>query len=92
MKNHVKIYFTRFNYSGDEFIPCEICGSKAVDIHHIDCRGMGNSGKEKDRIGNLMAVCRSCHLKYGDKKQYIEMLREIHANRMRIAGIEEDDP
>ena len=77
MKNHTKVYLRHFNYSMDEFIPCEVCEARAVDIHHIECRGMGSS-KEKDKIENLMAVCRECHLKYGDKKQHIEELKEIH--------------
>ncbi len=77
MKRHVKIYLDYYGYTGDEFISCEVCGSRAVDIHHIDCRGMGGS-KSKDKIENLMALCRSCHLEYGDKKHYIEFLTDIH--------------
>jgi len=34
--------------------------------------------KEADRIENLMALCRSCHIEFGDKKQHIEMLKEKH--------------
>lgn len=77
MRKHTKIYFDYFGYTGQEFIACEVCGSKAVDIHHIDCRGMGSS-KEKDTINNLMAVCRSCHVTYGDKKQHLEFLITKH--------------
>jgi len=76
MKKHVKVYMDHFGYVGDDFIPCEVCGARAVDIHHIDCRGMGSS-KTKDKIENLMAVCRECHLKYGDKKDQMEFLRNI---------------
>ena len=57
MKNHVKVYLNHFDLLG-EFIPCEICGSKAVDIHHVKGRGKG-----KDVIENLMALCRDCHNK-----------------------------
>lgn len=78
MKNHVKTYLNHFQYCGDEFIPCEVCGGKAVDIHHIDCRGMGNTGSDKDNIENLMAVCRECHIKFGDKKQHIDFLKKLH--------------
>lgn len=81
MKKHVKVYLDHFGYSGDEFIPCEVCGARAVDIHHIDCRGMGGS-KKKDEIGNIMAVCRQCHLDYGDKKDKIDFLRNIHIKRI----------
>jgi 5-methylcytosine-specific restriction endonuclease McrA len=34
--------------------------------------------KEVENIDNLMAVCRSCHIKYGDKKEYKEFLKEVH--------------
>ena len=81
MKNHTKVYLNHFGLTGDEFIPCEVCGLRAVDIHHIDCRGMGGS-KEKDNIENLMAVCRECHVEFGDKKQYTEWLREIHLRKL----------
>jgi len=52
-----------------------------VDIHHIDARGMGG-GKDADVIENLMAVCRSCHEKYGDKKEYKEFLKRIHSQKI----------
>jgi 5-methylcytosine-specific restriction endonuclease McrA len=81
MKKHTKSYLKHFNYGIDDFIPCETCGSRAVDIHHIDCRGMGGS-KAKDEIENLMALCRSCHIKYGDKKQHIEFLKSKHQCRL----------
>jgi hypothetical protein len=32
----------------------------------------------KDKIENLMAVCRECHIKYGDKKNLIDFLIQIH--------------
>ena len=81
MKKHTKIYFKYFDYIGADFIPCEVCGSQAVDIHHIEARGMG--GSDKDAIENLMAVCRSCHIQYGDKKQYKDWLQEIHRNKIQ---------
>jgi 5-methylcytosine-specific restriction endonuclease McrA len=45
-------------------------------------RGMGGS-KEADNINNLMALCRECHLEYGDKKQYIDYLKEIHNDKIK---------
>ena len=77
MTKHCKIYMDYFGYGEEDFIPCETCGKKAVDINHIECRGMGGS-KMKDYIENLMAACRECHNKYGDKKQYIEYLKRTH--------------
>ena len=81
MKKHIAIYLEHFNYDTDDFIPCEVCGRKAVDIHHIDCRGMGGS-KTKDIIENLQALCRTCHLEYGDKKQWVEMLKGKHKQKL----------
>ena len=66
-----------FGYVLDVFIGCEICGSRAVDIHHIQRRGIGGN-PDADKIENLMAVCRKCHIEYGDKKEHIEWLQKIH--------------
>lgn len=77
MKQHTKIYLDYFDYP--DFVPCEICSKTAIDIHHIDARGMGGdpTGK-KDVIENLMALCRGCHLRHGDVKEEVEWLKEIH--------------
>ena len=77
MKKHIKLYLDYFGYGMDDFIPCEVCGQKAVDIHHIEARGMGGS-KTKDIIENLQALCRPCHIKFGDIKLYIIFLKEKH--------------
>ena len=81
MKKHTKIYMNYFNYVLDDFIPCEICGSRAVDIHHIENRGSGGSSN-KDVIENLMAVCREDHIKYGDVPDKVQWLKDIHEQRM----------
>lgn len=81
MKKHTKIYLDYFGYGIDDIILCEVCGSRGVDLHHIDCRGMGGS-KGKDVIENIMCVCRQCHMEYGDKKQYVEFLKEKHHDRL----------
>jgi len=77
MQKHTKIYLDYFEYTISDIIPCEICGCVAVDIHHIEARGMGGK-KSKDVIENLQALCRKCHIEYGDKKQHKEFLNEIH--------------
>jgi len=78
MKEYTRVYYEAFDYpkDPDAFIECEICGQKAVDIHHIE-----NRSHRKDlinEINNLMALCRSCHDKYGDKKQFKSFLTNIH--------------
>lgn len=77
MKKHTKIYFSFFGYDQSDFIPCEVCGSRAVDIHHIEARGMGGS-KSSDTIDNLMALCREHHIDLGDKTEYKEYLKNTH--------------
>jgi len=62
MKPHTKIYFKHYNigYYPDgshDFIKCEVCGNKSVDIHHI----YGRTGPQSDDIDNLIALCRKCH-------------------------------
>jgi 5-methylcytosine-specific restriction endonuclease McrA len=77
LKKHTKLYLDYFGYVADDFMACEVCGTRMVDIHHIDCRGMGG-GKNKDEIKNLMGLCRDCHLEYGDKKHHIDFLKRKH--------------
>jgi 5-methylcytosine-specific restriction endonuclease McrA len=62
MKKHVKIYLNHHGYGQQDFISCKICGTRAVDIHHIEPKGMGGS-KQRDTIDNLIALCRKCHEK-----------------------------
>lgn len=85
MKKHTKTYLNYFGYGVEDFVACEICGCKAVDIHHIDCRGMGGS-EDKDNIQNLMAVCRRCHEQYGDKKEFTEYLKQTHDRFIDVYG------
>lgn len=82
MKRHVKVYLDYFGYLGSDYIPCEVCGGVAVDIHHIKCRGMGGS-LGCDCIENLMALCRSCHESYGDRVNYVEFLNSKHGDKLR---------
>lgn len=81
MRKHTSIYLEGMKYDETDFIPCEICDRKAVDIHHIDARGMGGS-KTADRLENLMALCRGCHDRWGDIKHHKDFLRDVHEKRM----------
>ena len=60
MKKHTKVYLNHHGYSVADIIFCEACGAVAVDIHHIEPRGMGGS-PSKDVPENLIALCRDCH-------------------------------
>lgn len=87
MKKYKKIYYDYFDYFPGEFIPSEISGLPAVDIHHIECVGMGGGDRSKyDVIENLMALTREEHIKYGDKKQYKKWLKELHLKFMENAS------
>jgi 5-methylcytosine-specific restriction endonuclease McrA len=82
MKNHTKTYLKAYGYDGYDdneqlpYIPCQVCGDVAVDINHIEPRGMGGS-KQKDDITNLIGMCRRCHLDFEAKKISKEELKEI---------------
>lgn len=81
MKKHTMTYFNHFGYDISEWIPCEVCDRTAVDIHHIEARAMGGT-KQADTIENLQALCRECHAKFGDQKQFKEFLKCKHAEAL----------
>jgi predicted restriction endonuclease len=81
MKKYVKTYLDYFGYDETSWIACEMCGQTAVDINHIDAKGMGGS-KIKDNIENLMAMCRKCHMELGDKKEHKVMMKVVHQVKM----------
>jgi len=81
MTPHLETYCNHFGFDIASWIPCEICGTTAVDIHHIHARGMGGT-TQVDHIDNLMALCRPCHHAFGDKEQFMEMLDVMHTYRM----------
>jgi hypothetical protein len=83
MKRHTKLYMTSLGYGIEDFIPSELTASKAVDIHHIRCRGLGSS-KKKDTLCNLMALTREEHLMYGDKTKYMDFLISKHFDFLRM--------
>ena len=82
LPKHTQIYFDYFGYDESSHIECEICGAKAVDLHHIERRGMGGS-KSADRIENIMALCRKCHDSKGDRKEWKEWLIKLHNIKLK---------
>ena len=91
MIRYKRIYCEAFGYDPERFIPSEVSGFAAVDVHHIDCKGMGGDPTgSKDRIENLIAVTRREHEEYGDKKQYMKFLYETHKEKMIRVGVKFD--
>jgi 5-methylcytosine-specific restriction endonuclease McrA len=86
MLRHTKLYLAAMGYDETDFIPCEVCGKKCVDVHHIEGRGKMGGPKAANFISNLIGLCRECHLRFGDKKQYKEFLKKIHHGAMERSG------
>ena len=77
MKKHTKIYMDFHNYDKSDWIGCEACGTTAVDCHHISPRGIGGDPLgHKNQIENLIALCRSCHIKAETNKEFNQQLKE----------------
>ena len=71
-----------FGYDIEDFIPSEISGQLATQIHHISPRGMGGS-KKKDYIENLIGLTYSEHEQAEKRREpwlSAEELQEIHNN------------
>ena len=73
MQKHVKIYMDFFDYGEQDFMPCEWCGKRLNDCHHINGRGKG-----KDVIENLVGLCRECHLKCHSSKEFNKQVEQKH--------------
>jgi 5-methylcytosine-specific restriction endonuclease McrA len=86
VKPHVKLYLDYFGYDQSDWIGCEVCNKTAVDIHHINARGMGGTSKP-DTIDNLQALCRECHTLFGDKTEYKSLLIDMHRNTLKLHEI-----
>ena len=84
MQKHIKVYMNYYRYDISDFIPCEACGCKSNDIHHIVFRSkFGKKTKDQqDAIENLIALCRECHNKAHDNKLTKEWLSELHTSNL----------
>jgi 5-methylcytosine-specific restriction endonuclease McrA len=82
LKPYTKTYLDFFGYSTADFIPCEVCECRAVDVHHIEPKGMGGS-KLKDSIENLIGLCRECHILAHNEQMSKEDLKKVHKFRMK---------
>lgn len=79
MKHHTKVYMQFFGYGEGEFIPCEVTGQRANDVHHISPRGMGGSDK-KDIPENLCALTRRVHDLAESEKIPEAIMNQIHTS------------
>lgn len=79
MKKHTKIYIKSLGYDINDFMPCEITGSKGQDIHHILSR--------ENRIENLMLLTRDEHIKNGEIKSKMVYLLETHRRFLIDNGV-----
>ena len=77
MVKHKQTYFRYFGYGDQDVILCEHCGAVAVDIHHgvFKSHGGGND------IANLIALCRSCHDKAHQSRQFNNYLKQLIKKR-----------
>jgi hypothetical protein len=77
MLEHTAIYYSTFGYDTGDFIPSELSGNKAVDVHHIIRAGAITYEKATHPL-NLMALTRKEHEDYGDRKDALDDLIETH--------------
>lgn len=80
MQKHTRVYLDYFGYSGFEYMPCEVCQSQVIDVHHIIFRSkFGSKTKHvQDSIENLIGLCRICHDKAHNGTYDKDYLKEIH--------------
>ncbi len=89
MKPYTKIYFKYFGFDESSFVPCEVCGAKAVDIHHIRPKSLAKS--LENNITNLIALCRFHHDLAHSSQQFSQTLDLIHRkNLLKFSNNESD--
>ena len=81
-----------FDYIIDDFIPCECCKTRANDIHHLEARGSGFNERKgvndwKNKISNLIALCRDCHILAENDKEFNNKLKLIHESNVKYNKI-----
>jgi 5-methylcytosine-specific restriction endonuclease McrA len=74
MVKYKKVFMDYFGYDIGDYIPCVICTLPSIDIHHLKFRSQGG----KDVIENLASVCRECHIKAHDNKEFNQKVKEKH--------------
>ena len=82
MQNHVKIYLEYFKPFDTPL--CESCGGLSCEIHHITPRSkFGSKTKHlQDHPSNLIALCRTCHEKAHNQREFNNELKEYRLLNM----------
>ena len=85
MKKYVRVYLDHFGYCESDVIMCEVCKKeRASEIHHVLSRS-----RRPDLLNdiiNLMAICRGCHVSFGDNNLYLDLLQNIHNEKLNEAN------
>ena len=86
MMNHTKVYMNFFGYGEQDYIMCESCmRNRAVDVHHLDNRGMGGVAEQRlDTIENLVGLCRECHNKAEHIEEFNDAVKIKHLRRLEL--------
>jgi len=89
MQSYAKVYLEAFSLDKTDFIGCGVCEKKSTEFHHIISRGKFKGGL--NLLENIFPICRTCHLDYGDKTEFMVLLLQINRRRLQIATIDFDD-
>lgn len=74
MQKHTKIYMRYYGYGEQDFIPCLECGTRSTEVHHLLFRSHGG----KNNIENLVALCRKCHDKAHQSREFNNYLKHLN--------------
>ena len=83
MKPYKRNYLKSIGAGEQDFVPCEVCGRAAENIHHIHEKGMGGRSGA-DELDNLIALCYQHHQEAHRNVPTMtkEMLSEIARKRI----------
>ena len=84
MQNYKKNFVDHYGYCEWEFIPCAICGTAAIELHHVTKKSE-TKAKWRDNVENLLPLCSLCHMdcearKYTPEEQQ-EYRQKWHENQ-----------
>jgi len=80
MKKHVRVYLDYHGFGEQDFIPSELSGLRANDIHHIKFKSQGG----KDEIENLIALTRDEHNEAHANPVFNKKLKDKHMIYLKL--------